>query len=253
MTPCALHCPQEQTMDEHSPSPHSPASPQAPLIDLQHIGKTFVQADIQTQVLHDITLQVRPGDFLALTGSSGSGKSTLLYIMGLLEQASQGSYHLQGHDVSTLDDTAASAFRNSLIGFVFQSFFLIPYASALENVLLPGMYSQQHGSRLRQRGEELLQLVGLADRMQHKPSQLSGGQQQRVALARALLNKPALLLADEPTGQLDTVTSNSILELFTKINDSGTTIIMVTHSAETAACAKRRIVMRDGRIHAASD
>lgn len=223
------------------------------LIDLQHIGKTFFHADLETRVLHDITLQVTPGDFLALTGSSGSGKSTLLYIIGLLEQASQGRYLLQGHDVSTLEDTAASAFRNTLIGFVFQSFFLIPYASALDNVLLPGTYSQQSGRELRQRGEELLQLVGLADRMHHKPSQLSGGQQQRVALARALLNRPALLLADEPTGQLDTATSRSILELFTRINDSGTTIIMVTHSPETAACAKRRIVMRDGRIHAASD
>ena len=220
-----------------------------PLIDMRHIGKTFVQADMETRVLHDISLRVWPGDFLALTGSSGSGKSTLLYIMGLLDQASSGSYHLQGQDVSTLDDAAASAFRNAVTGFVFQSFFLIPYASALDNVLLPGVYSQVPDRELRARAEELLVRVGLGDRMHHKPNQLSGGQQQRVALARALLQEPALLLADEPTGQLDTATSRSILELFQKINEGGTTIIMVTHSPETAACARKRIVMRDGRIH----
>ena len=220
-----------------------------PLIDMSHIGKTFVQADMETHVLHDICLEVWPGDFLALTGSSGSGKSTLLYIMGLLDQASSGTYRLKGQDVSTLDDTAASAFRNTIIGFVFQSFFLIPYASALDNVLLPGAYGNVPDRELRARAEELLVRVGLGDRMHHRPNQLSGGQQQRVALARALLGNPALLLADEPTGQLDTATSRSILELFTMVNESGTTIIMVTHSPETAACARRRIVMRDGRIH----
>ena len=224
-------------------------SQDTPLVDMRHIGKTFVQADMETHVLHDICLEVWPGDFLALTGSSGSGKSTLLYIMGLLDQASSGTYRLKGQDVSTLDDTAASAFRNTIIGFVFQSFFLIPYASALDNVLLPGAYGNVPDRELRARAEELLVRVGLGDRMHHRPNQLSGGQQQRVALARALLGNPALLLADEPTGQLDTATSHSILELFTRVNDRGTTIIMVTHSPETAACARRRIVMRDGRIH----
>ncbi|OUO53093.1 macrolide ABC transporter ATP-binding protein [Desulfovibrio sp. An276] len=224
-------------------------SQDTPLVDMRHIGKTFVQADMETHVLHDICLEVWPGDFLALTGSSGSGKSTLLYIMGLLDQASSGTYRLKGQDVSTLDDTAASAFRNTIIGFVFQSFFLIPYASALDNVLLPGAYGNVPDRELRARAEELLVRVGLGDRMHHRPNQLSGGQQQRVALARALLGNPALLLADEPTGQLDTATSHSILELFTRVNDRGTTIIMVTHSPETAACARRRIVMRDGCIH----
>ncbi len=231
-----------------SPGEDKPLDNKA-LIDMRHIGKIFVQAERITRVLHDISLEVWPGDFLALTGSSGSGKSTLLYILGLLDKPSSGSYHLKGQDVSTLDDAAASAFRNTLIGFVFQSFFLIPYASALDNVLLPGAYGDVPDRELRARAEELLVRVGLGDRMHHRPNQLSGGQQQRVALARALLGNPALLLADEPTGQLDTATSRSILELFTRINEGGTTIIMVTHSPETAACARRRIVMQDGRIH----
>ncbi len=226
------------------------ATAAAPLVRLDGVGKTFVQADIETQVLRGISLDVAPGEFIALTGSSGSGKSTLLYIIGLLEQASSGTYLLEGRDVSTMDDKAASAARNALIGFVFQSFFLIPYATALDNVLLPGVYGGRSGRELRERGETLLERVGLGDRIHHRPSQLSGGQQQRVALARALLNRPTLLLADEPTGQLDTATSRSILDLFCRINDEGTTIVMVTHSPETAAAAKRRIVMRDGQVHA---
>lgn len=218
------------------------------LVKLEHVSKTFARDGLETRVLHDISLEVPLGDFVALTGSSGSGKSTLLYIIGLLEQATGGSYLLMGHDATALDDMAASAFRNTLFGFVFQSFFLIPYASALDNVLLPGVYSNKPGNELRRRAELLLEQVGLADRMHHLPGQLSGGQQQRVALARALLNSPAILLADEPTGQLDTATSRAILDLLGNINASGTTIIMVTHSRETAAAATRRIAMRDGRI-----
>ncbi len=226
------------------------AQASSPLVLLDGVGKTFVQADMETRVLSGISLEVTSGEFIALTGSSGSGKSTLLYVIGLLEQASEGTYLLEGRDVAAMDDAAASAARNALIGFVFQSFFLIPYATALDNVLLPGVYGGLPGRELRERGMALLERVGLADRMHHRPSQLSGGQQQRVALARALLNRPALLLADEPTGQLDTVTSRSILDLFCRINDEGTTIVMVTHSPETAAAARRRIVMRDGRLHA---
>jgi putative ABC transport system ATP-binding protein len=229
--------------------PVAARSPEAiPLVRLEHVGKTFVQGGLEITVLHDVTLDVAQGDFIALTGSSGSGKSTLLHIIGLLEQASCGIFQLQGQNVSALDDNAASSFRNAVIGFVFQSFFLIPYASALDNVLLPGTYGNRPDKALRERAAFLLEQVGLTDRMHHIPARLSGGQQQRVALARSLLNEPSMLLADEPTGQLDTSTSRSIMELLTRINNDGTTIIMVTHSQEIAAAATRRIVIRDGRL-----
>lgn len=220
----------------------------APLLTLHGISKTFHQAELATTVLHNISLTVAPGDFIALTGSSGSGKSTLLYIIGLLEPASTGTYLLNGQNVLELDDKALSALRNRFVGFVFQNFYLVPYASALENVLLPGTYSQKAGLHFKERALFLLEQVGLADRAHYTPARLSGGQQQRVALARALLNSPEMLLADEPTGQLDSATSESIMELLTEINKSGTTIIMVTHSNETAACAKQRIELRDGVI-----
>ncbi len=219
-----------------------------PLVSLQDICKVFYQEDLKTPVLHNISLEVNQGDFIALTGSSGSGKSTLLYIIGLLEKASSGSYVINGENVEHLDDTALSVLRSRFVGFVFQSFFLIPYATAIENVLLPGTYSQQSGSYLRSRAEYLLEQVGLSDRMHYTPARLSGGQQQRVALARALLNSPLILLADEPTGQLDSATSDSIMELFSRINDDGTTIVMVTHSSLVASCATRRIEMCDGKI-----
>jgi putative ABC transport system ATP-binding protein len=200
------------------------------------------------EVLRDIDLTIRAGEFVALQGTSGSGKSTLLHIIGLLDRATSGRYLLDGRDVSTLDDDALSDLRNQRLGFVFQSFFLIPYASALENVLLPGMYADTPQAELRERAARLLERVGLGDRMQFKPSRLSGGQQQRVAMARALLNNPAVILADEPTGQLDSATSAEILELFTEINAAGTTIILVTHDEATAAAARRVIRLHDGRM-----
>ncbi|MDD4732754.1 MAG: ABC transporter ATP-binding protein [Desulfovibrio sp.] len=200
------------------------------------------------EILKDIDLRIDRGEFVALQGTSGSGKSTLLHIIGLLDRATSGRYILGDSDVSTLSDDELSDLRNRKLGFVFQSFYLIPYATALDNVLLPGMYADRSQAELRQRAASLLERLGLADRMQFKPARLSGGQQQRVAMARALLNEPSVILADEPTGQLDSNTSQEILELFTEINASGTTIVLVTHDEATAAAAHRVIRLHDGRI-----
>ena len=219
-----------------------------PLIRLDDIAKSYSQGDMKTQVLREITLTIDPGEFVALQGPSGSGKSTLLHIIGLLDRASSGHYYLRGQDVSELKDDALSDLRNRAIGFVFQSFYLIPYATALDNVMLPGLYSNTPQAELRERAQTLLHQVGLTDRMHHKPSQLSGGQQQRVALARAMLNNPDLILADEPTGQLDSNTSAEIMNLFAKINSLGKTIIVVTHDEETASYAKRRVLVLDGTV-----
>lgn len=220
------------------------------MISLSGVGKTFSQGEGEAgvEVLRDIDLQVASGEFIALQGTSGSGKSTLLHLIGLLDRPTAGRYEFQGQDTSTLDDDALSALRNQSLGFIFQSFYLIPYATALENVLLPGMYSQKPQAELRRRAEELLDRVGLADRMNFRPAKLSGGQQQRVAMARALLNEPAVILADEPTGQLDSATSSEIMALFKSVNDTGKTIILVTHDMQVAASAQRVISLTDGRI-----
>ncbi|MDY0269348.1 ABC transporter ATP-binding protein [Trichloromonas sp.] len=218
------------------------------VIRLADIGKSFSQGGAPVEVLKGISLDIAVGEFIALLGTSGSGKSTLMHILGLLDRPSAGSYLLNGQDVAQLADDHLSELRNRMIGFIFQSFYLIPYVSARENVMLPGLYGHTAGRRLRARAEELLALVGLADRMDFKPSQLSGGQQQRVAIARALVNDPQVLLADEPTGQLDSKTSVEILELLSDINRQGRTVILVTHDQQTAAYAKRRIVLDDGRI-----
>jgi putative ABC transport system ATP-binding protein len=219
-----------------------------PVISLENVTRSYPQGELEIQVLRGISLDIGAGEFVALQGPSGSGKSTLLHIIGLLDRPSSGRYSLRGRDVSAMTEDARSGLRNQAIGFVFQSFYLIPYATALDNVLLPGLYSPTPQNELRERAELLLSQVGLADRMRHKPSQLSGGQQQRVALARSLLNNPDLVLADEPTGQLDTRTSAEILELFTEINAQGKTIVMVTHEEETAKYAQRRILVLDGNL-----
>ncbi len=220
------------------------------IITLKGVGKTFAQGEGEAgvEVLRDIDLEVASGEFIALQGTSGSGKSTLLHLIGLLDRPTAGSYEFQGRDTASLDDDALSALRNQSLGFIFQSFYLIPYATALENVLLPGMYSQQPQAELRSRAEELLDRVGLGDRMSFRPSKLSGGQQQRVAMARSLLNEPAVILADEPTGQLDSTTSAEIMALFRSVNDTGKTIILVTHDMQVAASARRIINLTDGRI-----
>jgi putative ABC transport system ATP-binding protein len=218
------------------------------LITLDGVVKTYLQGEQEVPVLKGISLAIAPGEFVALQGPSGSGKSTLLHILGLLERPSGGRYLLEGADVAGLSDDRLSELRNRTIGFLFQSFYLVPYISALENVILPGLYGPAPGRQLRERAEDLLNQVGLSDRLHFTPGQLSGGQQQRVALARALVNDPRLLLADEPTGQLDSTTSVEILDLLATIHRQGRTLILVTHDEETAARAQRRIVLHDGRV-----
>lgn len=219
-----------------------------PIIDLEQIGKIYLQGDLTIEVLKGIDLSVAPGEFIALQGASGSGKSTLMHILGLLDRPSSGRYLFQGQNVAQLADDRLSELRNQQFGFIFQSFYLVPYVTALENVMLPGLYSTTPTRELRQRAQHLLEQVGLADRMHFRPSQLSGGQQQRVAMARALINDPPLLLADEPTGQLDSTTSAGIMELLREMHHQGRTVILVTHEAEVSAAAERIIVLHDGRI-----
>lgn len=219
-----------------------------PLIQAQNITRVFTQLDHEISVLKGIDLSIEAGEFVAIQGSSGCGKSTLLHILGLLDRPSSGKLLLQGHDSSSLGDEEQSQMRNNFVGFVFQNFYLIPYATALENVLLPGVYNPKPARESLKRAQELLERLGLGDRMDFKPNRLSGGQQQRVAMARALLNDPPLILADEPTGQLDSSTSQEILRLLMEINKLGKTIVVVTHDEETASWARRRVIMRDGLI-----
>ena len=207
-----------------------------------HVGDTWVHA------LDHVDLEIREGEFVAVMGPSGSGKSTLMNIIGCLDTPDEGHYRLLDQEVAALDDDALSRIRNRHIGFVFQSFHLLPRLTALENVMLPLRYSDADPARAETRARELVERLGLSDRAHHKPNQLSGGQRQRVAIARSLINEPPLLLADEPTGNLDSKTSVEIMELFSELNARGQTILMVTHEDEIAAYARRLIRMRDGRI-----
>ncbi len=219
------------------------------IIRLEGVGKEFSLGGAgRVGVLSGIDLVIEAGQFVALQGTSGSGKSTLLHILGLLDRPTAGRYTLLGRDTSGLDDDELSELRNRTIGFVFQSFHLIPYATALENVMLPGLYAGESEGRVRHKAEALLDRLGLADRRNFKPSRLSGGQQQRVAMARALVNDPALILADEPTGQLDSATSEEIMELFVSLNAQGQTIVLVTHDSDVAARARRIVRVVDGRL-----
>lgn len=221
---------------------------QPAVVRMLDIIRTFNQGVDPIRVLKGVSFTIEPGEFVAIQGASGSGKSTLLQIIGLLDRATSGLYELSGHDVSGLDDDGLSARRADSIGFVFQNFYLIPYATALENVQLPGLYSTAPPHDGRARAADLLESVGLGDRLDFLPARLSGGQQQRVAMARALYNAPDLLLADEPTGQLDSKTSGDILDLLQRLNAAGQTIVLVTHDSQTAAAAKRRIKIADGII-----
>ncbi|MBT8051805.1 MAG: ABC transporter ATP-binding protein [Xanthomonadales bacterium] len=207
-----------------------------------HVGDSWVHA------LDSVDLAIDEGDFVAVMGPSGSGKSTLMNILGCLDTPDDGRYRLLEQEVELLDDAELSRIRNVHIGFVFQSFHLLPRLTAVENVMLPLRYSNTDLLQARQHAEHLLTRLGLDDRLHHKPNQLSGGQRQRVAIARSLVNQPPLLLADEPTGNLDSKTSDEIMELFTELNRGGQTILMVTHEDEIATYARRLIRMRDGKI-----
>ena len=220
------------------------------VIHLEAVHKTYHTGDVEVPAVRGVTLAIQKGEFVAVMGASGSGKSTLMNIIGCLDRPSQGRYLLDGTDVSELDRDALADIRNQKLGFVFQGFNLLARTSALENVELPMMYTHAHLSAAAQREHALraLGIVGLADRAEHHPNQLSGGQQQRVAIARALVNQPAVLLADEPTGNLDSRTSVEIMGVFQQLNEQGITIVMVTHELDIAQYTKRNVVMRDGLV-----
>ena len=221
------------------------------LISLKNIQKTYFMGDISLPVLKGITLNVERGEMVALTGVSGSGKSTLMNILGCLDRPTGGEYWLDGREISKLDNDGRADVRNKKIGFVFQNFNLLARTTALENVIMPLGYTAAHLSekKMLEMGKAMLERVGLADRMDHEPSRLSGGQQQRVAIAPALVNKPQIVFADEPTGNLDTKMSEEILRIFNEINEKdGVTIVLVTHEMDVAQSAKRIIKLKDGEI-----
>ena len=218
------------------------------LIELKGINKTYKNGDQELRVLKDIDLEVEEGEFVAIMGPSGSGKSTLMNVIGLLDRPTSGEYFLEGQEVGNLSEKKLAHVRNEQIGFVFQQFFLLSKLNAFQNVELPLIYAGVHPAKRKELAEQYLEKVELHSRMHHLPSELSGGQKQRVAIARALVNQPAIVLADEPTGALDTKTGEQIMDLLTKLNQEGKTIIMVTHEPEIAAFAHRRIVIRDGVI-----
>lgn len=218
------------------------------LIDLKNVSKSYRNGDQELQVLKDVHLEVEEGEFVAIMGPSGSGKSTLMNIIGMLDRPTSGEYYLEGEEVAKLSEKKLAKVRNQQIGFVFQQFFLLSKLNALQNVELPLIYAGVSQSKRKALAEQYLKKVELETRMHHLPSELSGGQKQRVAIARALVNHPSIILADEPTGALDTKTGEQIMELLTELNREGKTIIMVTHEPEIAAFAKRQIVIRDGVI-----
>ncbi|MGG3898171.1 ABC transporter ATP-binding protein [Aeribacillus composti] len=218
------------------------------MIKLEDVTKSYRNGKETMDVLKKINLEIRQGDFVAIMGPSGSGKSTLMNIIGCLDRPTSGAYYFEGKDISSLDDQELAKIRNKKIGFVFQQFHLLPRLSALKNVELPMIYAGIGKKQRDELAKQALIKVGLGDRIQHMPNELSGGQKQRVAIARAIVNNPKLILADEPTGSLDTKTSEAIMEQFTMLNKEGTTIIVVTHEHEVAQFAKRTIVVRDGEI-----
>ena len=218
------------------------------MIETTELCRTFHVGDSEVHALDHVDLTVEKGDFVAVMGPSGSGKSTLMNILGCLDTPNGGRYRLLDEEVAELEDDRLSRIRNRYIGFVFQSFHLLPRMTALENVMLPLRYSDADAERAREHGLDLLHRLSLGDRIDHRPNQLSGGQRQRVAIARSLVNEPPLILADEPTGNLDSRTSREIMDLFEELNRRGQTIVMVTHEEEIAASARRLIRMRDGKI-----
>jgi putative ABC transport system ATP-binding protein len=220
------------------------------VIKLEEIHKIYHTGEVDVHAVRGVTLEIHPGEFVAVMGASGSGKSTLMNMLGCLDKPTKGRYSLDGTDVSQLQRDELADMRNAKIGFVFQGFNLLARTSALENVELPMLYVHKRvpGHQQRERAMKALEIVGLAKRFDHHPNQLSGGQQQRVAIARGLVNNPALLLADEPTGNLDSQTSIEIMGVFQKLNDQGITIVMVTHELDIANYTKRTVIMRDGHV-----
>ncbi|MEW5900161.1 MAG: ABC transporter ATP-binding protein [Acidobacteriota bacterium] len=220
-----------------------------PLIQLENLTKVYKIGETEVRALRGVSYQVEGGEFLAIMGPSGSGKSTLMNIIGCLDRPTSGQYLLEGEEVSTFNRDRLARVRNKKVGFVFQTFNLLPRTTALENVELPLLYSNVHSRERTERALHALETVGLKERAYHKTNQLSGGEQQRIAIARAMLNSPSLILADEPTGNLDTKTSAEIMQIFTKLNlEKKITMIMVTHEADIACYARKRIYIRDGQI-----
>lgn len=224
-----------------------------PLILVSSMSRIFSRGGEEIRALDDVSLKITTGEFVAITGASGSGKSTLMYILGLIDRQTSGSYYLNGRVTDSLSDDERAQLRNEQLGFVFQGFHLLPRATALRNVAMPLVYAHSYGVRASRedeesRAREALERVGMGDRMQHLPKELSGGQRQRVAIARALVNRPKVLFADEPTGNLDSKRGQEIVNLFHQLNATGVTIVLVTHDAQLAQQAKRQIVMKDGRV-----
>lgn len=219
-----------------------------PIIVAKHLSKVYKTADLETVALADATFEINKGEFVAIMGPSGSGKSTLMHILGALDRPTSGEYILDGEKVKDLTDDELSEIRNKKIGFIFQAYNLLPRTTALKNVMLPMVYAEIPMEQRKERAEKFLKLVGLADRMKHTSNQLSGGQQQRVAIARSLVNNPAILLADEPTGNIASAQAEEIMAIFQNLNDEGNTIVMITHEPDIAEHAKRIIHIKDGRI-----
>lgn len=218
------------------------------ILELNNIYKTYLQGKLEVPVLKDISLSVEVGEYVAIMGPSGSGKTTLMNIIGCLDKPSEGDFFLSGHDIGRMNDSQLSDIRLNYIGFVFQSFNLMPKQTALDNVALPLLYAGVSVKKRREMAKAALERVGLGDRVDFKPNQLSGGQCQRVAIARAMVNNPQILLADEPTGALDTASGEQVMELFNSLNEDGTTIVMITHDHEVAGHARRVLHIRDGRF-----
>jgi putative ABC transport system ATP-binding protein len=231
-----------------APSGLAHAQPAAAVAELVDVDKIYGSGETAVHALDQLSLTVQRGEYVAVMGASGSGKSTAMNILGCLDRPSAGSYKLNGTPVETLDDDQLADLRNRELGFVFQQFHLLPQLTALENVMLPMVYAGVPAAERRQRAETALGRVGLSQRLHNKPNQLSGGQQQRVAIARAIINQPALLLADEPTGALDSRTTEEVLAIFDELHRSGMTVVMVTHEDDVAARAERVVHFRDGRV-----
>lgn len=231
----------------HSKTP-STTSAAAAVIRVVNLEKTYWNGDVAIPAVRGVSLTVNPGDFVALMGPSGSGKSTLMNLLAFLDAPSAGEYFFSGSSITDFDENYRAALRNEVLGFVFQQFHLLPRTTALENVALPLLYAGVKKREAKERAYTMLKKVGLKDRIYHRPNELSGGQQQRVSIARALINNPTVIFCDEPTGNLDSVTSREIMELIQELNSEGKTIIMVTHAEEVADYARIRILMRDGKI-----